>query len=61
MEQVKELQEEWNPEQFANDEPTEYRDMMMTIAKQFYEMPVEDYREYLKEVDRREREGPSSA
>ena len=47
---VAELQEEWNPDQYNDwDEPA--KGMMKDVAKVFYNMTVDEYREVLLNTD----------
>ena len=46
--EVRKLQEDWNPAQY-DDEPNELtKDMLQRVANSFYTMSVDEYREVLE-------------
>lgn len=47
--EVRKLQEEWNPAQY-DDEPNDFtRDMLQRVANSFYTMSTDEYRQVLRE------------
>jgi len=47
--EVREVQETWNPDGQYEDWPEPNKGIMKNIARSFYEMPLDEFRQYLEE------------
>ena len=46
-EEVRELQEEWNPKQYDSEEEGFVKDMLVRVATRFHTMSTDEYRKVL--------------